>query len=83
MTARKSGRKGPEGAFCALLAGEVRTPEAPGDRPLTATLGDKEHLLPAAVEADRPALGIGEAYAIQRLEPHQLLPRENHSGGLA
>jgi hypothetical protein len=29
--------------------------------------------LPAAIQADRPALGIGEADAIQRLKPHQLL----------
>jgi hypothetical protein len=64
---------GPEGAFRALLPGEVRAPEAPGYRPLTAPLSDKEQLLPAAVEADRPALGIGEPDAIKRLKPHQLL----------
>src|SRR5262249_43204983 len=48
----------------------------------TATLGDKEQLLPAAVETDRPALGIGEADAVQRLKPHQLLLQKNHPDGL-
>ena len=47
----------PEGAGRALLPGEVRAAEPPGDPPLTASLGDEEHLLPAAVKADRPASG--------------------------
>jgi hypothetical protein len=68
MTARKS-----EGAVRSLFPGEVRAAEAPGYRTLAASLGDKERLLPTAVKADRPALGIGEADAIQRLKPHQLL----------
>jgi hypothetical protein len=64
---------GPEGPFRAVAAWEVRAAEPPGDRALAASLGDKEQLLPAAVQADRPALGVGEADAIQRLKPHQLL----------
>jgi hypothetical protein len=42
--------------------------------------------LPAAVEADRPAFGVGEADAIQRFKPHQLLLHSGltpQSGGLA
>jgi hypothetical protein len=74
ITARPSvsmtARNGP----AALLPGEIRAAEPPGDRPLTASVRDEEHLLPAAVEADGPALGIDEADAIQRLKPHQLLP---------
>jgi hypothetical protein len=42
---------GPEEAFRAFLAGEVRAAETPGDRSLAASLGEKEQLLPAAVEA--------------------------------
>jgi hypothetical protein len=63
----------PERAVRAFAAGKVRSAEPPGDRTLTAPLGDKEQLLPATVEADRSALGIGETDAIQRLKPHQLL----------
>jgi hypothetical protein len=63
----------PERTSRALLQREVRAAEPPGYRPFTAPLGEEEHLLPAAVQADRPALGISEADAIQRLKPHQLL----------
>ena len=47
----------PEGTGRAFAAGEVRSAEPPGDRALAASLGDKEQLLPAAVEANYPALG--------------------------
>jgi hypothetical protein len=64
---------GPEWPGRTLLLREVRATEAPGDRTLATSLGEKEHLLPAAVEADCPALGIGETDPVQRLKPHRLL----------
>jgi hypothetical protein len=67
MTARKSGRNGP-----AAPSGGIRAAEAPGHPALAASLGEEKHLLPAAVQTDRPALGIGEPDAVQRLQLHQL-----------
>jgi hypothetical protein len=72
----------PERAGRAFTAGKVRPAETPGHRTLTASPGDKEQLLPAAVKADRPALGIGESDAIQRLKPHQLLLHKDLSPSL-
>jgi hypothetical protein len=63
----------PERAGRTVPLGKVRPTEAPGYRTLTAPLGDKEQLLPAAIQADAPALGIAEADAIELLKPHQLL----------
>src|SRR6185437_6374033 len=63
----------PEGTSRAFLPGKVGSTEPAGYRPFAEAFGEKEHLLPAAVQADRPALGISEPDAIQRLEPHQLL----------
>src|SRR3984957_1644869 len=68
---------GAEGPIRALLPGEVGSAETAGYRALAAPFSDEEHLLPAAAEADRPALRIGEADAIQRFKPHQQLPRKS------
>src|SRR6185312_2717823 len=53
---------------------EVRAPEATTDGTLAAALGDKQVLLPPAVELDHPTLRIGEANPIQRLESQNCTP---------
>ena len=68
ITARKSGRNGPPAT---LPPWEVRATEAPAHRALAAALRKVQVLLPAALEADLPALGIGEPEPIKRLEPHE------------
>lgn len=50
-----------EGASRALFPGEVRAAEPAGHPSFAASLSDEEHLLPAALQADSPALGIGKA----------------------
>ena len=62
---------GPEGAVGAVAAGEVRVAGPPADPALAAPFGEEEQLLPAAVQAYRPALGLGEADPVQRRKPHQ------------
>jgi hypothetical protein len=54
---------GPEGAVRSLFPGEVCAAETAGYRPFTASIGDEERLLPAAIKADRSAFRIGEADA--------------------
>jgi hypothetical protein len=50
----------PERAGRALALGEIRSAESPRDRAFTASVGNEEQLLPAAIEGDAPALRIGE-----------------------
>src|SRR4051794_21362488 len=57
-----------KGSGRTLPPGVVRAAEAPADRALAAALGEEQMLLPAALEADRPALWIREPDPVQRLE---------------
>ena len=59
----------PKRSIRTMPAGEVRAAEAAADSALAPALGEEEVLLPAAVEADHPALWIGEPNPVQRLEP--------------
>jgi hypothetical protein len=73
----------PERADRAVPLGKVRPAEPPGYGTFAASLGEEEQLLPATVKGDGPAFGIGEADAIQRLKPHQLLLENTHPSVLA
>jgi hypothetical protein len=59
---------------CGSAMGKVRAAEATTDGALAAALGEQQVLLPAALEPDHPALGIGEAYPVQLLEPQRRTP---------
>jgi hypothetical protein len=59
----------PKRPGCAVPAREVRPAETAAEAALTAPFGEQQMLLPAAFEADHPALWIGESNPIERLEP--------------
>ncbi len=60
----------------ALPPWEIRATEPPAHLPFAAALRKVEVLLPAALEADLPALGIGEAEPIKGREPHEGPPHD-------